>query len=215
MISRIARLRAKKGFTIIELIVVIAIIGIMTSIVVSAMSYDNRPTVGKGMAKDIFYVAQDAALSLKITNPQAIAKGKRVGYFVEIDNAGTIVNNGYIASVGEASETSATSLSFDLTAPGAIVHDGSDADDLNCFKTKMLEAFQRYLSSVDNMAGTLYVIIDDAYRVESAYWKEGTYPVIAGGSTGYFADNNILDNGQYCCAYPPKLSVAGKWFGGK
>ena len=86
MISGIARLRAKKGFTIIELIVVIAIIGILTSIIVAAMSYDTKPTKGKGVAKDFYYVAQDVYSVSKIANPSAIATGTRTGFFAELNN---------------------------------------------------------------------------------------------------------------------------------
>ena len=72
MIQRINRLRAKKGFTMIELVVIMLIIGVLSAIIVSAMTYDSKPTKGKAMAKDMFYAVQDAMSSLKITNPDLI-----------------------------------------------------------------------------------------------------------------------------------------------
>lgn len=215
MISKIARLRAKKGFTLIELVVVVAVIGILTSIVVASVSYDNRPAVGKEMAKDFFYVAQDAFSSLKITNPNAVAETERIGYFIEIDDNGIIINNGLLTGIDEASTTSASGFTADIAAPGTITHDGSADDDINCMKVKLLDTFTKYVNTTENMSGTLYVVADGHYRVEAAYWKNGNYVMYYGGCTGYFTDNNILDNGEYCCAYPPELSTAGKYFFGK
>lgn len=215
MISRINRLRAKKGFTMIEIIVVIAIIGILTSIVISALSYDNRPTVGKGMAKDMFYVAQEVYSSAKIAYPNAISASAtdRTGFYAEVGRDGYITEVGMM-KVPAYSGGDMPSISTYEDIPKTLTEDysGTAAADLQSLKVKMRAAFEQYLTDKDGMEGTLYVLADNNYRVLAAYWVDNVHTI--SGTTGLLVDNNLLDSGFYCCAYPVKYSQAGSVFFG-
>ena len=206
MISGIARLRAKKGFTIIELIVVIAIIGILTSIIVAAMSYDTKPTKGKGVAKDFYYVAQDVYSVSKIANPSAIATGTRTGFFAELNNVGQVTNRGTF----QINSAASGAINMDMTQITGDVkpaHNGTAADDVLCLQARMFAALERYLNTMDNMSGTIFVVADDKFRVQAAYWTDSGY-VLSGNVS--LVDNNMMANGHYCCAYPAYLSTAGQ-----
>ena len=71
MIGFVNRIRSKKGFTIIELVVVMAIIGVILAMVLPNIMASDRPAKGNALAKDFFYKAQDTMSISKIANPKA------------------------------------------------------------------------------------------------------------------------------------------------
>ncbi len=126
MIQRINRLRAKRGFTMIELVVVMLIIGVLTAIIVSAMTYDSKPTKGKAMAKDMFYAVQDTMSSLKITNPDLIKD--LAGVDSSTGHAKDLIVYCQVDDSGEISSTSLPHLSVSVASEevGAFVHTNPD-----------------------------------------------------------------------------------------
>ena len=218
MISKINRLRAKKGFTMIEMIVIIAIIGILTSIVVATMSYDRKPTIGKGLAKDLFYVAQDAVASIEVSNPHAFddytAGGKRAGIYARVDAGGNITEI-HTLSIGAFSGSSGPDYdigaALSLTTPQTVTHDGTKEDDFKSYQNKMVQAITNYLVTKDTMEGGYYVMFDSNFRVLAAYWSDG--PALTLDSNA-LRDDCIMNSGHYCCAYPARLSMAGQYMFG-
>jgi len=199
MISRLARLRAKKGFTMIEIIVVIAIIGILMAMVVPVITYDNRPTVGKGVAKDVFYKAQDVLADVEVAFPEAIASGKNVIFYAQINSAGNVIESGTAVKSGTGASRSVT--------PTAFAANIVPTDDASSMNKKMQTMFNLYVTKTDGMQGTVYVVVDDNYRVRAAYWTDAE-PTESGM---VFSDSKdyVLSNGYYCCSYPVSLSKAG------
>lgn len=215
MISKIARLRAKKGFTIVELIVVIAIIGILTSLIVAAFSYDRRPAIGKAMAKDYFYKIQDCLANVRVGFPNAFDSSldKIDGFYFEIDSEGrpNVIGsdaNGDLYEWGTFVKSGTSgSIITTTTLPrlSEVSHAGTPADDRNAMEVRLLETFIKYVSSADNMSGTLYVDID-GFKVKSAYWTDSAHVF---GGTGLLVADSILDTGYYYCAYPIQNSFEG------
>ena len=216
MISKINRLRAKKGFTMIEMIVIIAIIGILTSIVVATMSYDRKPTVGKGLAKDLFYVAQDAVSSIEVSNPHAFDDygTDRAGFYAQVDAGGNITEIRSMA-IGVFDGTKRPDLAFGATldpdTPLAVKHDGTSTDDHNAFENKLVHAISEYLMTKDSMEGGYYVMFDSKFRVIAAYWSDAPRMYLGAGD---LQDDCIMDTGHYCCAYPARLSMPGQYMFG-
>lgn len=78
MLNRIRRMREKKGFTLVELIVVIAIIAILTAVIV--------PLVGRYAAQATYSTLQDAAKTVSNSAATAIADATMMGTVIPDTN---------------------------------------------------------------------------------------------------------------------------------
>ena len=190
MISRIARLRAKKGFTIVELIVVMAIMGILMGMVIPMLTYDRKPAVARAMTKEIYYRAQSVLADCKAAR-KSLPVAEAVCYYVEVSSTGIAEEIGFFIADDQGT----------LGTP--VVYTGSSTSDT---LYKMKEVFEKYITdeSIADMEGHLIVAVDQSYRVIAAYWMEN-FNFLGRDS---FAEDNILSTGQFCVSYPNYLCTA-------
>lgn len=206
MISALARIRAKKGFTLIEMIVVVTIIGILVAMIVPSLTYDQKPALGKALAKDVYYNAQDVLSTIEITNPTAITSGFVV-FYAMLDSQGQVIKGGSgvanpaIGSAGSQHVAAVATTSFDT-----LLADTSKSEAQKTMYSKMQTALEKYTTQKENMEGTLYIVTDSTYRVLAAYWMN----VDANGLDVTLQDNCILASGDYCCSYPVMYCDAGQ-----
>jgi len=212
MVHKIARLRAKKGFTLIEMIIVIIIIGVLTAMIVPSLTYDQKPALGKALAKDVYYNAQDVLSTIEITNPTAIPStgGKSfVVFYAALDNQGQVIKGGSgvanpaIGSAGKVHTAAVSTTSFDT-----LIADASKTDAQKKMYSKMQTALEKYTTQKEGMEGTIYIVTDETYRVLATYWLN----VDANGLDVTLQDNCILASGDYCCSYPVMFCDAGQIF---
>lgn len=211
MISFINRLRSKKGFTMVELIVVIAIIGILTAMILPSLFHSNKPVTGKAMAKAYFYEVQDIVASIKITDADTFQNNicdpvsHSAIIAVTIDNSGQLVAPGAVGIIQESTGEIKT-IAVLKTA----------AADLATNKVlgKIENALTKYTTTTNEMAGTLYAYVDQNCTVRAAYWSDAN--VLSDKADFSQAavisneNDNVLVDGFYCCAFPERLSMAGK-----
>ena len=208
MISALARLRAKKGFTLIEMIVVIAIIGILTAMIIPSLTYDQKPSLGKALAKDVYYTAQDVLSTVEITNPDAISSGF-VCFYAELDDYGHVIHgrsgicNPVVGTAGDVKVATIAYSTFD-----SLIASTGKSDAQKFMYDKMKTAFEKYVTDKDGMKGRLYVVADSNYRVVAAYWSN----VDLNKTDVSLRDNCITGSGDYCCSYPVQLCNGGEVF---
>jgi prepilin-type N-terminal cleavage/methylation domain-containing protein len=218
MIKKFRRLRGKKGFTIIELIVVIGIIGVLTAIILATMAYDARPTVGKGLAKDLFYVTQDAATSVKVAHPHAFddyPTGSCGGVFIEVDengNIGTIQTINVSITAGSLLATVKYEDVLDPDNPFEIAANPKDdtaikANDKKAYQNAMAHAIKEYMTTKDCYKGCYYVVIDKNFRVRQSYWT--SEPEAIKGGQNVLSNDCTLQSGELLCSYPTSFCDKG------
>ena len=192
----------QKGFTIAELVVVIAIIGILLALILPTVFNGDKSTKGKTYAKSYFYAVQDIMAQRKIAdNPSAPAfpaSAHELVFYTTTDSTGNVIESGVLP----AGTTTMTPLS-------SILANTSLSEEYKQLVQKYATAMEKTITSTE-FEGTFYALVDDNYVVHAAYWSDGLMSdLVAGNPTLKFSDDYVV-SGYTCCSYPVELStVAG------
>lgn len=194
MISLFNPIKRKKGFTIIELVVVMAIMGVILAMVLPAFFTSDKPAKGNALAKDFFYKAQDVMSVSKIAYPDGLGKtpAEKILYAV-IDDVGGIAETGSYNKTSGAF-TAFNSSSFDMTT----------ADDVAKTENRFNECCENYFIDIDKMAGIVFARVDENFAVQACYWMGMTKDEFGKLSDKVFDDDNVID-GFYCGAFPGRF----------
>ncbi len=202
------RCKAKKGFTIMELVVVIAIIGIILAIVLPTMFASDKPTKGKAYAKSYFYTAQDF-MSQKRINADLLTSPAFTGdlaLYTTVDESGNVVESGEV-------QMSGGSVTGMRNVATVLADTGVTNDDYKSLLTDYEFHMDNYVEPGD-YAGTFYCIVDSNYCVQASYWSEGTIAELLTNSSDLSFEDTCIVGGYVTCAFPEEFSdvtgVAGK-----
>ena len=194
----------KKAFTMVELIVVIAIIGVLAAMILPNMLTSDVPVKAKGYAKDYFFVAQEFFSRQKIAADADPANSPfslgvvslhQMTFYTELDRAGHIVSNGALPA-SNTNMITAEDYATSGASPGLV---------------ELIVAFDEYMDRnlpVGEREGYLYCVVDDDFRVQVTYWsEENIEDLVAGDPTLSFTEDDII-GGYWCAAFPSRLSEA-------
>lgn len=192
------RIRSRKGFTMVELIIVILIIGVLLAMILPGLFSTDKPTKAKAYAESYFYTAQSFASKMKMAdNPDAPYFPPTLNerkLYTTVDKAGNIVASGIVAS---DNSVMTDSVAFASSAA---------EDQIKEFVAKYARDMEQNLTPGE-FAGTFYAIIDDEFVVRAAYWSDGLITDLNAGNANLVFENDNQLNGYVCCAYPAELST--------
>lgn len=180
MIKKLQKLKAKKGFTLVELIVVIAIIGVLAAILVPTM---------------LGYVQ-----SSRITAADQVAKTIKDGVQIvctDVDTKGygvTTTSDAYITgTVATASSGAGVTVRVSLPATG-LTFKGTDTSASTKFKDSLEEKLTALLTECKPGSFSLHMTNGTC---TAAYWSEdltlsGSEPAWVSATPGVLSDGSIV-----------------------
>ena len=222
----------RKGFTMVEIIVVLAIIGVLMAIIIPMVAGSGKDDAANAKAKSFYYATQNVFMDFKIDKPDLDVDKSNDGYFtVQSGGAGyspsEAKENYFIEAVAEPGKgfTKITvaflDASQDLPAEeqykclSATLSQGSPSTYIRQEFTSgsLLDSFNNFTNNEET--GYYYALVDYKCRVLAAYWTDEPVSVLSNDTTGEFTKQSIqfIDNNKIdytiVGAFPETKGVVG------
>lgn len=226
----------RKGFTIVELIVVLGIIGVLTAIILPMLVGSGKPQAANAKAKSFYYSTQSVFMDYKTSNPDITEKtisgtptlsdsyftvscgGVSYGayfdsnyYFIE---AQATANEGFTkVTVALHGDTDPTEYQYKCLSATLSQDSPSTYRRQEFTSGAILDAYNGFSTKDDY--GYYYALVDWQCRVVATYWSDEPLSVLSDDTTGEFSkqtiqfiDNNKIDY-TYVGAFPETRGAVG------
>lgn len=216
------RLRNSKGFTMVELIVVIGIIGILTAIMLPVFANSGKSQEANARAKSFYYAAQNVFIDYKADNTDSSVTE---GYFkfaggtkyAKDAAGGKNATYLYVCAYAEAGK-GFTKVSVSTTDQA---DNFTSAAGYKCMAAPeeqasgdLLDALNTFSTTDDE--GYYYALVDSQCRVVSAYWSKDDMNTLSDDTSGVykkasvqFTDNYVVDY-SVVGAFPTEYGAIGE-----
>ena len=230
MIKRLQRMRAKGGFTLIELIVVLAIIAVLSAVIFSSTGSQREEKIAANTYARNFYSAvqtcftkymrYEAALSTAMKSEEDIIK-----YFNELSGNYPVNEDTYIEMYVRRSEIEYVHVSDSMLT---LLNDSSTtintefesilANDIESYMGTDKDGY--FFASVSfSGASSALTSTTETVKVKWAYYTDTDLPTTLTFDTTYinsyllFKDDNVLASGEVCGVCTDEKDSTGRYIG--
>ena len=200
----IKRLQSRKGFTIIELIVVLGIIAVLSAIMLPMFANSGKPQEAAAKAKSFYYAAQSVFIDYKASNTDSLVtegyfkyqKGTEK-YFAKDADGTKYATYLYVVAHAEPDkgftsvELSVSSDTEEYSENGYDCLNPSYSAYVEQTSGELLDALNSYSTTDDY--GYYYALVDSQCRVLVSYWSQDDINILsdAGTGSGAFSKSKI------------------------
>jgi len=205
----------KKGFTILELVVVLAIIGILAAMILPNLFASDVPTKAKGYAKSYFFTAQEFFSRQKIAEDARAELARPPYNNVSYDTFKAIPNSVLylyttVDSFGRPTESGVLPGTGTPTSSVTSADIAANTSISEPYK-KLVADFTTYMEqnlTECDYEGTYFVVVDDNFRVTGAYWADATFDELLAASPDFEFEDDGVVGGYWVGAFPVELCLA-------
>jgi len=212
MLRRIARLKAKKGFTLVEMVVVIGIVAIMVSVAVPSMINSQLRAEGRkhNEVAGNFYASLQLTLlaTMEFDNSAYEFQWNGVN---RVSGAGSLAggSDSFFLYVSRGDDGVNATLTYGGSAPVAVGQGnypniGDTPNDV--FFARLMRELNGYSRS--DPSGHYYAMFDSNFRVTMTYYSEFT-PL--GGFAGATITRDNMAAGRMFGSFPIQYSFVGSF----
>ncbi len=196
MIKYLHRMKGKKGFTIVELVVVIGIIAVLMTVMMASLLGGNTEKVLAANANaEVFFPACQLAFTRAQLTERELVKYEDTDFLEYKDGTNKIKDGKYLFLEAKFQQSGIVGLHIDVTLNGLMSEPDPTGSNMSLLESYFAKNIDEYLA--ESYDGYFYALIDNNFKVLFTHYCDGRLPTYTmGGSLSDYRDKLMISDGK-------------------